>query len=185
MVRKSTLVLIIVISALMFYVGCDDDDGGGGQAEPTPTPTGSPPPGGGAPPGACDNCPCNFADVPKTDECWVSDDTGPTFDPGAGVPGERCSLYPADLGFGQGLVVFLGIANACPQGQACCRILGLNSDTCQVPNETFELSIDNLDQVRACQACIEEYATDLNALGIAVSGGEGADGGPPYICITR
>lgn len=53
MMRKSTLVLIMVISALMFYVGCDDNGGGGGgKAEPTPTPTASPPPGGGVQPGA-------------------------------------------------------------------------------------------------------------------------------------
>jgi hypothetical protein len=181
MMRKSTLVLIIVISALMFYTGCDDNDGGGGQAAPTPTPTGSPPPGGGAPPPeACDNCPCDYFSVPMTAECWVSDDTGPSFDPGEEVPGERCSLFPADLGFGNGLVVFLGIAFACPQGQACCRILGLNSDTCPVPNETFELSIDNIAQVRDCQACLQEYATELDNMGMGIPVAN-----PPYECITQ
>lgn len=177
MVRKSTVVLIIVISALMFYVGCDDNNGGGGQAAPTPTPTASPPPGGGIqPPEACDNCPCDYFSVPMTAECWVS----PTFDPGEEVPGERCSLFPADVGFANGLVVFLGIAFACPQGQACCLIRGLNSDTCPVDNVAVELSVDNIEQIRDCQACLEEYATELDNMGMGIPVAN-----PPYECITQ
>jgi hypothetical protein len=320
MMRKSTLVLIIAISALMFYVGCDDNNGGGGgQAAPTPTPTASPPPGEGVPPpsrpAACDNCPCDFFNVPETSDCWslgltpnptfetqaneqgasceiglnnpdamvfadlitqvsqgaetggtcqisitnkfvpvpeqcqdaqvaqtnvsagqiqdcrtclegyasaLNDSVGltneppyecatpptlcgddcpdcancpcsfsdvpltagcwvsPAFDPGEEVPGERCSLFPADLGFGNGLAVFLGIAFACPQGQACCRIMGLNSDSCPVSNETFELSVDNVEQVRACQACLEEYAAKLDNMGMGIPVAN-----PPYECITQ
>jgi hypothetical protein len=174
MMRKSTLVFIIVISGLMFYAGCDDNDGGGGQAAPTPTPTGSPPPGGGVPPPeACNNCPCDYFNVPMTAGCWVS----PTFDPGdPEISGERCSLFPSDLGFGQGLVVFSGIEFACPESERCCRIIGLDSDTCDAPDETVERLND--DQVGACQACVEEYATALN--GSVMLTNE-----PPYMCATH
>jgi len=169
MVRKSTLALIITISILMSYGGCDGDGGGQGQGAP----------GGGVPEEACDICPCDYFSVPMTTGCWVSDDMGPTFDPGdEGIPGERCSLYPTDLGFGNGIAVFSELAFACPESERCCRITSLNSDTCDRPNETVgHLSID---EVRACQACLEEYATELNESGIAA-----VSAGPPYTCITK
>ena len=81
MMRKSTLVLIIAISALMFYVGCDDNDGGGGNTlldnihqGPPILPDGgvTPPEAGEGPPLSenCKNCPCPFFNVPMSKECW-------------------------------------------------------------------------------------------------------------------
>jgi hypothetical protein len=172
MKKLSLLLFASLLFVVIGFISCDDGGGGGGQGEPTPTPTASPPPGGGVQPEACDNCPCDYFNVPMTEDCWAS----PTFDPGdPEISGERCSLFPEDLGFGQGLVVFSGIELACPESDRCCRIIGLDSDTCDAPDETVERLND--DQVRACQACVEKYATALNdSIGLTNES--------PYMCAT-
>jgi hypothetical protein len=82
MMRKNTLVLIIVISGLMFYAGCDDG-GGEGQGRQV---AGVQCPGGGVPPEECDpnRCPCDFYDVPMTEQCWGSLGISPTFESSPG-----------------------------------------------------------------------------------------------------
>jgi hypothetical protein len=184
MMRKSPLVLIIAISTLIFYAGCDDNNGGGGgQAAPTPTPLASPPPGGGVPPQptppprpeACDNCPCPFYDIPYmqpfVDGCWMtSEEVGGSaeFDPGAGLPGIRCSLLvrpPENVD--RGLIVFSGIENACEPGQqACCSIQGLSNTAileCPLPEGVEGVhELINDQQVDDCLTCLEGYTATLH-----------------------
>jgi hypothetical protein len=63
-----------------------------------------------------------------------------------------------------------------PEGNGCCVIypeeqLGGN---CHPPSVIESL---RSDQVADCKICLEEYATELNESGIAVTGG------PPYKCV--
>ncbi|MGH7799598.1 MAG: hypothetical protein ACREOW_03090 [Thermodesulfobacteriota bacterium] len=108
------------------------------------------------PPEPCQGCPCNFFEVPFTEECWPTGATHAFF-----TDVDECLIDT----FGQ--PVRQGV-----QGSSC-----TNEHTgqpgCPNPDQVIILEPE---QVNPCVSCIEEYATALNDSGITVFGG------PPYIC---
>ncbi len=192
MVKKSTLVLMILICGLMFYAGCgEDDDGGGGQAVPTPTPTGSPPPGGGVPPPAesaeCQKCPCKYFEVPMTADCWVSPPRDTDEVPAHSIPAffdapsqSECFVFSGDAftanGYQHG-----------NDGTECVYGTKYSADLCDAPSKQspeprgpIKITITD-EEFDECRSCLEQYVTFLHVR-LSDDLGVGVMNGPPFAC---
>lgn len=147
MIRKSTLILMIVISASMFYVGCDGDDDGGAGA-----------PGATLIPEECENCPCKFYDVPMTPECWGS----PIFN--LSIPSDyfTCTLGDTD---GGAILITESPGPLDTRRQLACSISTGND---QVPGcdimevrHVFTNEERNSNATFSCRTCMNQYINDL------------------------
>jgi hypothetical protein len=193
MVRKSTVLLIIVIFGLMFYAGCDDNDGAGGQGAPTPTPTASPPPGGGVPPPAesaeCQLCPCKYFEVPMTADCWASPprDTDevsahslpPFFDT---TSEDDCFVFSGDAFTANGYEPSRSDPMVCVYGTR------YSADLCDAPSQQppeprdpIKIPITTDEEFDACRSCLEQYVTFLHVR-LSDDLGVGVMNGPPFAC---
>jgi hypothetical protein len=178
MVRTSALIIVMTISVFMLYGGCNGDN---------VLTTDEAPPGAEAPAGQspeCQNCPCKYFEVPMTEDCWGEpSDARFTIALEQGDPPrlDSCTCRvnrPDRLG---GLSVQIFAPSDRPPNTECtstlvggCTTGAPEADTCPGHPRVRRNIIGN--QNAACRTCLEQYAMELNASGIMVTGG------PPYIC---
>lgn len=128
---------------------------------------------------ACGDCPCDFASVPQTDDCWTG--TGTLPDPPSFLPTTStvptCTLEPCAA---PSPVLFLVATDT----MTC--VLNINDTVCgtvtdpATPDPTL-----TADQVTACECQLEAYATALdNNLSFLRTAGFGVLGGPPFDCTS-
>jgi hypothetical protein len=170
MMRKSTLVLMIVICGLMFYTGCDGDDGGSGAG---------PPDAGDSDPcadlAAGDNeCPCDYSTVPKTLECWSFNpkfERCDTTQCESTEPQEsqKCALTQVVGDESQGIFVF-------QQGSDRMCVFDLSAlDACNLAMNGANFLTD--EEWATCLCRVAQYANELSEKGVVIT-----DSGPPFTC---
>jgi hypothetical protein len=166
--RKSTLVLIIIISGLMFYVGCDSDNGSSGAGAP----------GAGVDPCAelaeAAECPCDYSTVPNTPECW---DFNPKFqrcdttqcESTEPQESQQCALTQDVEGESQGIFAF-------QQGSDRMCVFDLSSiEQCDFAMNGANRLTD--EEWATCLCRVAQYANELSKTGVVIT-----DSGPPFSC---
>jgi hypothetical protein len=187
MVRKSTLVLMIVIFGLMFYTGCGEDDGGGNadlRFGPPIIPEGGiqPPGAGEGPPlsAACQKCICPFFSVPMTEECWASSPAPLDLDTRPQAERDYFCRLTEQLGIVDESkpLMEMGVqisreAGSNPFGPACYIVH--NKTDCIIPGLVPPGRFGNLgglfpmtgdlktEDLEACVGCLEQYDFELRA----------------------
>ena len=201
MMRKSTVLLIIVICGLMFYTGCGEDDDGGGQGAPastptpTPQPTPTPLPGGGVQPptesAECQKCPCKYFEVPMNADCWVSPPRDTDEVPAHSLPPffdaetkSTCLVLSGDAFTVNGYEFSSGD----PIPMVCLYGTKYSADLCDAPSEqppnprgAIRIRFTTEEEIDACRSCLEQYVTFLHVR-LNDELGVGVMNGPPFAC---
>jgi hypothetical protein len=156
---KPHKIFLALLFLLAVVIGCDGD---GGSNTP--------------PELLCQQiCPCDFLDVPMTEECWSNDPNNPNiFDPGDAGSLDCQILSPESTNFATRVIVERPFGN----NPAKCEIDFQNFNCCPLDCGPTDL---NTQEFEACISCLEQYATELNASGFPVKN-EPPASEPSYMC---